>query len=300
MNILQLDMNLLKVLYVMLQTGTTGETAQRLNITPSAVSHAISRLREALGDPLFRREGNRQHPTPFAQALRDKLVPLFVSLNEEMFGEPQPHERRFRVVVPPALNTLLAPVLAQKAHQAQASVECVAFERRAWRDDLVDGSIDLLLAVGDHQKQLSALHYERVGQTRLVILYGPPLRPALAGKNSLTLAGLCDYPHAYCHPWPQPENELDRQLARSGLTRRLGFIGTDYAQLPGALREAPLLAVVPWPWFATLKDNAQLSMLELDDEKALGSLFLQYRTSTVPWKKRLISAVRQALTPWYH
>nr|EIX1666120.1 LysR family transcriptional regulator [Cronobacter sakazakii]EIX1666124.1 LysR family transcriptional regulator [Cronobacter sakazakii] len=34
MNILQLDMNLLKVLYVMLQTGTTGETAQRLNITP--------------------------------------------------------------------------------------------------------------------------------------------------------------------------------------------------------------------------------------------------------------------------
>ncbi|WP_256744469.1 helix-turn-helix domain-containing protein, partial [Cronobacter sakazakii] len=118
MNILQLDMNLLKVLYVMLQTGTTGETAQRLNITPSAVSHALSRLREALGDPLFRREGNRQHPTPFAQALRDKLVPLFVSLNEEMFGEPQPHERRFRVVVPPALNTLLAPVLAQKAHQA--------------------------------------------------------------------------------------------------------------------------------------------------------------------------------------
>ncbi|WP_256744468.1 LysR substrate-binding domain-containing protein, partial [Cronobacter sakazakii] len=180
------------------------------------------------------------------------------------------------------------------------SVECVAFERRAWRDDLVDGSIDLLLAVGDHQKQLSALHYERVGQTRLVILYGPPLRPALAGQKSLTLAGLCDYPHAYCHPWPQPENELDRQLARSGLTRRLGFIGTDYAQLPGALREAPLLAVVPWPWFATLKDNAQLSMLELDDEKALGSLFLQYRTSTVPWKKRLISAVRQALTPWYH
>ncbi|EPP1002710.1 LysR family transcriptional regulator [Cronobacter dublinensis] len=299
MNILQLDMNLLKVLYVMLQTGSTGETAQRLSLTPSAVSHALARLREALGDTLFRREGNRQHPTPFALSLRDKLVPLFVSLNEEMFGEPPSHDRRFRIVVPPALNTLLAPVLAQRAHQAQATVECVAFERRAWRDDLVDGSIDLLLAVGDHQKQLSALHYERVGQTRLVILYGPPLRHLLAGQTRLTLAALCDYPHAYCHPWPQPENELDRQLARAGLARRLGFICTDYAQLPGALREAPLLAVVPWPWFATLKDNQQLFMLELADEKALGSLFLQYRTSTVAWKKRLISAVRQTLTTWY-
>ncbi|MEA7609767.1 hypothetical protein ONJ23_27530, partial [Salmonella enterica subsp. enterica serovar Virginia] len=42
-----------------------------------AVSHALMRLRDALNDPLFRREGNRQIATPYAQALRDKLAPVF-------------------------------------------------------------------------------------------------------------------------------------------------------------------------------------------------------------------------------
>ncbi|EFW6054846.1 LysR family transcriptional regulator, partial [Salmonella enterica] len=59
MNLLQMDMNLLKVLYVLLETGSTGKTAQKLALSPSAVSHALMRLRDALHDPLFRREGNR-------------------------------------------------------------------------------------------------------------------------------------------------------------------------------------------------------------------------------------------------
>ncbi|VUC70619.1 LysR family transcriptional regulator [Salmonella sp. NCTC 11881] len=95
MNLLQMDMNLLKVLYVLLETSSTGKTAQKLALSPSAVSHALMRLRDALNDPLFRREGNRQIPTPYAQALRDKLAPVFVSLNEELFGDKENGSRLF-------------------------------------------------------------------------------------------------------------------------------------------------------------------------------------------------------------
>ncbi len=41
MNLLQMDMNLLKVLYVLLETSSTGKTAQKLALSPSAVSHAL-------------------------------------------------------------------------------------------------------------------------------------------------------------------------------------------------------------------------------------------------------------------
>ncbi len=51
MNLLQMDMNLLKVLYVLLETSSTGKTAQKLALSPSAVSHALMRLRDALNDP---------------------------------------------------------------------------------------------------------------------------------------------------------------------------------------------------------------------------------------------------------
>ncbi|EIX2914916.1 LysR family transcriptional regulator, partial [Salmonella enterica] len=172
MNLLQMDMNLLKVLYVLLETSSTGKTAQKLALSPSAVSHALMRLRDVLNDPLFRREGNRQIPTPYAQALRDKLAPVFVSLNEELFGDKENGSRCFRVVLPPALNALLTPVLAEKGHLHQAVIECLPFARRPWRDELLDSSVDLVLAIGDHQKQVSALHYERVGTTRLIAVYG--------------------------------------------------------------------------------------------------------------------------------
>lgn len=298
-NILQLDMNLLKVLYVMLTTGSTSRTAQKLALSPSAVSHALARLREALGDPLFRREGNAQVPTPFALGIKERLIPLFVSLNEELFGEEHAEERRFRLVLPPALNVLLTPELASKGHQAGAIIECLTFERRAWRDELLEGKIDLLLAVGDHQKRVSALHYDRIGRTRLIAVFGQPLYARLSGREALAFDELAQFEHFYCHPWPQDVNELDRQQARAGLGRRLAFTCSDYGQLAPALRHAPLMAIVPAPWFATLNDKAQLFTLPLSGDQAVGSLFLQYRTSTVEWKLRLIASLRRTLTAWY-
>ena len=138
MNILQLDLNLLKILYVMLSTGSTSLTAKKLGLSASAVSHALTRLRDSLNDPLFRRVGNQQVPTLFAEKLKEKLVPLFASLNEELFGGASPDARIFRVVLPPALNVLLTPELARKGHEAEAVIECLTFERREWRDELIE------------------------------------------------------------------------------------------------------------------------------------------------------------------
>lgn len=101
MNILQMDMNLLKVLYLLMVTGSSRKTAERLGISTSAVSHALARLREVLDDPLFRREGHRQVPTLFALSLKDKLAPLFSSLDSEMFGQQPQAPRRFTLVAPP-------------------------------------------------------------------------------------------------------------------------------------------------------------------------------------------------------
>ena len=53
MNIAQLDLNLLVVLHELLRTGSTTETAQRLGRTQSAISHALGRLRDSLGDRLI-------------------------------------------------------------------------------------------------------------------------------------------------------------------------------------------------------------------------------------------------------
>ena len=299
LNILQLDLNLLKVLYVLLQTGSTKETALKLQISPSAVSHALNRLRGVLDDPLFRRENNLQVATPYARTLKEKLTPLFTSLNEDLFRNIENVERIFNIVIPPALNVLLTPALAQLAELNKTKLNCVTFERRSWRDEVLQGQVDLVLAVGDYQNPISALRYTHVGNTQLIVLYGDPLKSQLASQPGLTLEQLTAFKHIYCHPWPQNENELDRQLRRLGLDRTIGFSCNDYSQIIPAIKAAPLIAVVPRPWFESMAEQSDVYQLALNDEKAVGGLFMLYRSSTTHWKKQIIASVGDFLSQHY-
>jgi len=67
------DANLLLALDALLQTGSVTGAARRMSVSPPAMSHTLSRLRLAVGDPLFVRAGNRLVPTPRALALRDRV-----------------------------------------------------------------------------------------------------------------------------------------------------------------------------------------------------------------------------------
>jgi len=67
------DANLLPALDALLQAGSVTGAARRMNVSPPAMSHTLSRLRLALADPLFVRSGNRLVPTPRALALRDRV-----------------------------------------------------------------------------------------------------------------------------------------------------------------------------------------------------------------------------------
>jgi DNA-binding transcriptional LysR family regulator len=67
------DANLLLALDALLRTGSVTRAARSMNVSPPAMSHTLSRLRAALGDPLFVRSGNRLVPTPRALAMRERV-----------------------------------------------------------------------------------------------------------------------------------------------------------------------------------------------------------------------------------
>jgi DNA-binding transcriptional LysR family regulator len=67
------DLNLLLTLDVLLREGSVVGAARRLNLSPSAMSRALARLREATGDPLLVRAGRGLVPSPRALALRDRV-----------------------------------------------------------------------------------------------------------------------------------------------------------------------------------------------------------------------------------
>src|SRR5437667_3193994 len=70
------DLNLLVTLDVLLAEGSVARAARRLKLSPSAISRALARLREATGDPLLVRAGRGLVPTPRALELRARVGPL--------------------------------------------------------------------------------------------------------------------------------------------------------------------------------------------------------------------------------
>src|SRR5437879_12261577 len=70
------DLNLLVTLDALLAEGSVARAAQRLLLSPSAMSRALARLRQATGDPLLVRAGRGLVPTPRALALRGQVGQL--------------------------------------------------------------------------------------------------------------------------------------------------------------------------------------------------------------------------------
>ena len=70
------DFNLLITLDVLLAEGSVSRAAERLRLSPSAMSRALARLRKTTGDPLLVRAGRGLVPTPRALELRERVGQL--------------------------------------------------------------------------------------------------------------------------------------------------------------------------------------------------------------------------------
>jgi DNA-binding transcriptional LysR family regulator len=111
----QLDGSLLLVLRELLRQRQATLAAQRLGLSPSAISHALGRLRELFGDPLFVRRPYGLTPTRHALELAPRVEALLAAMHDAIglpsSFAPQDTTRSFRIAAPDHLTTLLAPAL---------------------------------------------------------------------------------------------------------------------------------------------------------------------------------------------
>ena len=91
-NFRTLDLNLLRVFDEVMTERSLTRAAQKLSLTQPAISNAMRRLRETLGDELLKRNGQVLEPTPRAQSLwlvvRESLKQLQETLDPDQFDAP--------------------------------------------------------------------------------------------------------------------------------------------------------------------------------------------------------------------
>jgi len=149
-NLRSLDLNLLTVFEAIYEIGTVSGAADRLALSQSAASHALSRLREACRDDLFVRAGQGLSPTAVAKGMypviHRALEALRESLAEASGFDPAQSQRHFRISIPHPMGPFHSLALRAAALSVAPAV-VLTFDTVSipvdFEDSLRDGIVDL-------------------------------------------------------------------------------------------------------------------------------------------------------------
>lgn len=153
MHLSRTDLNLFVVFEAIYSQGGVTRAAETLNLTQPTISHALARLRDRVGDPLFVRYGQKLQPTPVAHKMiapvREALR-LFESTLGELDGfDPASAQMNFSVGMRSLMeNTFFMPlVLLLQEHAPGVTVASSQYERRALESDLLSGAMNAAIDV---------------------------------------------------------------------------------------------------------------------------------------------------------
>lgn len=246
---LDFDTSLLLTLDALLKDQNVTHAAARLNITQSALSARLTRLRELLDDPLFTTaaSGRGMIPTPHAVALQPELAKLIDRLNDFVQTahsfNPRKSKRVFRIAATDNPAAILAPDLIPRI-KAQAPHVRIAFtlpNKALIAEHLEQGDVDLF--VGAAEDGASGLIARTLFDEEFVTAQriGHP-----RGKAPLTLDEFCALDHLLISTsGGQFSGMIDHALAEVGRERTVSVSIQSYALAPLVLTTTDLICTLP-------------------------------------------------------
>lgn len=240
----QLDLNLLVALDHLLALQSVSLAADRMNMSQSAMSNALTRLRTYFDDPLLVQVGRRMELTPRAEsmqmAVRDILVRVEATIQAAPVFDPTSSTRTFNILLSDYTMSVLMP---QVLSLAQAEGASVRFNLMAQTDQpyllLDQGEADLLIAPSrfvspDHPSEL-------VYADRYVCVVW---REGRYGAGPLTEDMFRDAGHAVMVPPNDAHSMESEALAAHGIDRRVEVRTFSFSVLPNLIVGTDRIATV--------------------------------------------------------
>ncbi|MDX3978797.1 LysR family transcriptional regulator [Shinella sp.] len=239
------DLNLLVTLDVLLAEGNVARAAQRLRLSPSAMSRALARLRDVTGDPLLVRAGRGLVPTPRALELRDAVGRVVAEA--EMLLRPAKIldlgrlERTFTLrnregFVDTFGPALLARVLREAPGVKLRFVPKPDKESTPLRDGLVDIETGVIGGTTGPEVRAQALLRDRfIG----VVRQGHPLL-----DGPMTPERFAQGDHIVVSRGRRERGPVDEALDRIGLKRSIAVTVANFSEAVTLARSSDLIAQV--------------------------------------------------------
>lgn len=289
------DLNLLVVLDVLLAEGSVARAARRLSLSPSAMSRALARLRQATGDPLLVRAGRGLVATPRATELRDRVGQLVEDaeavLRPTAALDLGKLTRTFTMRTSEGFVENFGPALIARV-AAEAPGVRLRFVSKPTSDSpaLREGSVDLETGVVGEgtspEVRTQALFHDRfVG----VVRAGHPL-----ARGRITPRRYAAGRHVHVSRRGHERGLVDEALAAIGLQRDIVATVDDFGAALALARASDLIASVPERHTGNLRDGMRTFRLPVAVTGVTVSLLWHPRMDADPAHRWLRGCVRDA------
>jgi LysR family transcriptional regulator, nod-box dependent transcriptional activator len=242
----KLDLNLLVALDVLLKERSVSRAAEALNLSASAMSNALARLRDYFDDELLVQIGRKMDLTPRAEglhaAVRDVLLRIDSTIADQPVFDASASDRIFRIFASDYTQMVLAPALLTLAAKAQSTVRFEFLPQvSAPHRQLERGEADLLIiptgfTSPDHPREV--LYYEEF----VCMVW----RGSAMAEGDLSFDRYVNGSHVIMTPGGGSQADAFEGwfLKRYGVTRRVAVSTYSFVTLPAMLVGTEYIATV--------------------------------------------------------
>lgn len=258
MNIDSIDLNLLKLFACLYRTASVTVTAEELNLSQSACSHALQRLRERLADELFVRVDKQMLPTEYSVRLAKSVLPALQLLNQGLASSQafsDQGEHRFRIAATDYVAWNMRAFIAYLSREyPKISVEFIQIDERLPQEQLQSGELDLICGI-EHQKTLpeSLAKLDWFEDDYLCVRCADHQI-----QEPLTLEYFLSCKHVLVTPWNEPRGVVDLGLSKLRKKRQVALKMASLLAAPYFINGTDYLLIIPRKYAESIKQRLSL------------------------------------------
>ena len=258
------DLNLLTVFVVLWETRSVTKASDRLALSQPAVSHALRRLRDAMGDDLFVNAKGGLVPTPRGESLiepvREALARINTALTEEETFIPSLTQRQFNIAAGDLVEFSILPQLVEQLGKLAPGIVIQMAqipEGQLAAEQLESGALDAI--IGGQSFKGTGMNTETLAQINLATLIWK--RENLS-KRRFPLPLYLRRPHVIIRMSERQGSIVERTLAERGLQRHIGAVVQNFMAMPMLAARTGYICNVPDSMAATFAGLFDLSIHE--------------------------------------
>lgn len=265
----QLDLNLLRLFIYIFELKNLTHTAEALHLSQSAISHALGRLRQALGDELFYREKGELHPTLYAKRLYPTVKQSFENLEQifqtnhvlsdnELGEMAQQSFATLTIAMHDEIELIVFNKLVSQIHQVLPNCQITSsrLNRSALAHELKVGQLDFAIDVA-RVVDSEIVHQPLLRDEFVLVLYAPNFAAELANEPTITQAQYFASQHITVSSRRLGLSIEDSLLSKAGWQRQSKIRCQHYATAFQLLKQDKLLLTLPRQLATTFLPPAQ-------------------------------------------